>query len=204
MPNPDPSPATRFTKGRPKTGGRQKGTPNKPITVKMAMKTFTNEKGAELMAFADEVMNLPNWLETEKGYCILLGIKVDVWREALRYGIGKHANQAPDTGRGGLIFHTKFPLGTDPDAMDRWFEEEAIRRGLIKGGQPRLQAQAPQKDRGKIFNQALLRAVGKAPQKARPPEVVEALTDEEGNELEVVEHELPKIYEPDQQLRDDE
>ncbi len=40
--------------------------------------------------------------------------------------------------------------------------------------------------------------------KAPPQEVVDALKDDEGNELEVVEQELPKIYEPDQQLREDE
>jgi hypothetical protein len=39
-------------------------------------------------------MALPHWLETDKGHCVLLGIKVDVWREFLRYGIGKHANHA--------------------------------------------------------------------------------------------------------------
>jgi hypothetical protein len=133
-------------------------------------------------------------------------IQLEIWRETMRYGIGKHANQAQDTGRGDLIFQAKFPLGTDPDAMDRWFEEEAIRRRLIKGGQPRLQAQRPQKDRGKIFNEALLRAVGHkdAPKKPVPQEVLDAMTDEDGNPLEVVEHELPKIYEPDQQLREDE
>ncbi len=106
---------------------------------------------------------------------------------------------APDTGRGGLIFHTKFPLGTDPDALERWFEDEAIRRGLIKGERRQL-PQAQQKDRGKIFNDALLRAVGHNDAKRQPPpkEVVDALKDDEGNELEVVEQELPKIYEPDQ------
>ncbi len=105
----------------------------------------------------------------------------------MRYGIGKHANQAPDTGRGDLIMQIKFPLGTDPDAMDRWFEEEAIRRGLIKGGRPGLQAQAPTKDRGKIFNDALLRAVG---HKETPPEVKAALQTEDGDELQLVGDEM--------------
>jgi hypothetical protein len=35
-------------------------------------------------------------------------------------------------------------------------------------------------------------------------EVQEALTTEDGEPLEVVEHELPRIYEPDQPLREDE
>ncbi len=35
-------------------------------------------------------------------------------------------------------------------------------------------------------------------------DVQDALVNEDGDELEVVEHELPKIYEPDQQLREDE
>jgi hypothetical protein len=37
-----------------------------------------------------------------------------------------------------------------------------------------------------------------------PKEVEDALVTEDGEPLEVVEHELPEIYEPDQQLRDDE
>ncbi len=106
----------------------------------------------------------------------------------LEYGIGLPAKMAPDTGRGNLIFHTKFPLGTDPDAMEAWFEEEAIRRGLIKGGRPGLQAQAPTKDRGKIFNDALLRAVG---HKETPPEVKAALQTEDGDELQLVGDEMP-------------
>ncbi len=86
MPNPDPSPATRFTKGRPKTGGRQKGTPNKPITVKLAMRTFTNERGAELMAFAERVLfELPDIMPAgEKGYVNLLPAKISVFVESLR------------------------------------------------------------------------------------------------------------------------
>ncbi len=45
--------------------------------------------------------------------------KLDVWRESLRYGIGQHAKQAQDTGRGDLIVQTKYPIGTDPQVMDR-------------------------------------------------------------------------------------
>ncbi len=76
--------------------------------------------------------------------------------------------------------------------MEAWFEEEAIRRGLIKGGQPRglrgLQAQTPTKDRGKIFNDALLRAAG---HKETPPEVKAALQTEDGDELQLVGDEMP-------------
>ncbi len=101
------------------------------------------------------------------------------------------------------FFHTKFPLGTDPDELERWFEEEAIRRGLIKGAQTRLQAQAPKEHPGSVLNRALVAIKGgkKAPV---PQDVLDAMTDEDGNPLEIVEHELPKIYEPDQQLREDE
>jgi hypothetical protein len=44
-----------------------KGVKNKPVTVKLAMKTFTGEQGAEMLAFASEVMALPNWLEITIG-----------------------------------------------------------------------------------------------------------------------------------------
>ncbi len=117
-------------------------------------------------------------------------IQLEIWRETMRYGIGKHANQAQDTGRGDLIFHTKFPLGTDPDALERWFEDEAIRRGLIKGDGLRRQDLAqPQKPHpGKIFNRALLRAVG---HKETPPEVKAALQTEDGDELQLVGDEMP-------------
>jgi hypothetical protein len=43
-----------------------------------------------------------------------------------------------------------------------------------------------------------------ARQKPVPQEVQDALTTEDGEPLEIVEHELPKIYEPDQQLRENE
>ncbi len=188
---------TQFKPGHKKLpgAGRAKGTPNKPISIKAAMKQYCDERGYLVPAALDYAMEHDNPM-----------LRLRAAQFMLEYGIGLPAKMAPDTGRGDLIFHTKFPLGTDPDALERWFEEEAIRRGLIKGGQPRLQAQAPTKDRGKIFNEALLRAVGHkdAPKRPVPQEVLDAMTDEDGNPLEVVEHELPKIYEPDQQLREDE
>ncbi len=181
---------TQFKKGqaRPAGAGRKKGTPNKPVTVKLAMKTFTNEQGAEMLAWFRKVLALDLLVPTEKGYLNLIPHQMEIWRESMRYGIGQHAKQAQDTGRGNLIFQIKFPLGTDPDAMERWFEDEAIRRGLIKGGRPGLQAQAPTKDRGKIFNDALLRAVG---HKETPPEVKAALQTEDGDELQLVGDEMP-------------
>jgi hypothetical protein len=30
----------------------------------------------------------------------------------------------------------KFPIGTDEDALERWFEDEARRRGLVQGWHP--------------------------------------------------------------------
>jgi hypothetical protein len=54
-----------------------------------------------------------------------------------------------------------------------------------------------------VLNRAML-AIKDGKKAPVPKEVKDALTDEEGNELEVVEHELPKIYAPDQQLREDE
>jgi hypothetical protein len=189
--------ATQFKKGqpRPEGAGRKKGTPNKPVTVKLAMKTFTGEKGSELLAFADEVMTLPNWLQTEKGYAILLADKISVWQELLRYGIGKHANHATDTGRGDIQVVPKYPIGTDPKAMDRLILDEIERRGYVPGRQG---PQAPQKDRGKIFNDALLRAVGKKPREL-PKDVQAELTTEDGVPLDIVEEELPRPYDPERQ-----
>ncbi len=81
-----------------------------------------------------------------------------VWLELRRrrgYGIGKHANQAPDTGRGDLIVQPKFPIGTDEEALEAWFEEEVVRRGLVQGRRP-TQA-APQRPHpGSVLNWAML------------------------------------------------
>ncbi len=67
--------------------------------------------------------------------------------------------QAQDTGRGGLIVQPKFPIGTDEDALERWFEEEAVRRGLIQG---RRQVGPAPKDRGRILNDRAPSASGRA------------------------------------------
>ncbi len=98
----------------------------------------------------------------------------------------------------------KFPIGTDEDALERWFEEEAVRRGLIRGTERQLQPEKPHP--GRILNDALLKAMGHKEAKGKPvpQEVQDALVNEDGEELEIVEQELPKIYEPDQQLREDE
>jgi hypothetical protein len=96
----------------------------------------------------------------------------------------------------------KFPIGTDEDALERWFEDEARRRGLVQGRRP-TQAEPERPHPGSVLNRAML-AIKDGKKAPVPKEVKDALTDEEGNELEVVEHELPKIYEPDQQLREDE
>ncbi len=88
MPNPDPSPETRFHKGRAKTGGRQSGVKNKPVTVKLAMKTFTNEQGAEMLAWFGKVLALDLLVPTEKGYLNLIPHQMEIWRESMRYGIG--------------------------------------------------------------------------------------------------------------------
>jgi hypothetical protein len=46
----------------------------------------------------------------------------------LRYGIGKHANQAADTGRGDIQIIPKYPIGTDPKVMERLIKDEIERR----------------------------------------------------------------------------
>jgi hypothetical protein len=52
------------------------------------------------------------------------------------------------------------------------------------------------RDRGTIFNDALLHAVG---HKEAPPEVKAALTTDEGNTLEIVEEPLPEILDPERE-----
>ncbi len=80
----------------------------------------------------------------------------------------------------------KFPIGTDEDALEAWFEDEAVRRGLIRGQRRQLQPEKPHP--GKIFNDALLRAVK---HKEAPPEVKAALQTEDGDELQLVGDEMP-------------
>ncbi len=109
----------------------------------------------------------------------------------------QHANQAQDTGRGDIIVQPKYPIGTDPQAMDRLIEDEIARRGLIPG----RSTARPQRDRGKIFNDALLKAVG---HKDTPPEVKAAMKTEDGDELEIVEEPLPEILDPDRKGQEDE
>jgi hypothetical protein len=83
--------------------------------------------------------------------------------------------------------------------MDRLIEDEIARRGYVPGRQGATQ---PAKDRGKIFNDALLRAVGKAP-KELPADVQAELTTEDGVPLDIVEDELPRPYDPDRRGADD-
>ncbi len=81
----------------------------------MAWREFTDGFGDEMVAFAKHVLfGLPDVAPAgEKGYVNFVPAKLDVWREAMRYGIGKHANQAQDTGRGDLIVQPKYPIGTN-------------------------------------------------------------------------------------------
>ncbi len=52
----------------------------------------------------------------------------------------------------------------------------------------------PVRDRGKIFNDALLKAVG---HKEAPAEVKAAMKTEDGDELEIVEEPLPEQFDPE-------
>ncbi len=111
--------------------------------------------------------------------------------------IQKNDNQAQDTGRGDLIVQPKYPIGTDPKAMDQLIEDEIARRGLVAA----RQTKTPEGDRAKIFNDALLKAVG---HKDTPPEVKAAMKTEDGDELEIVEEPLPKILDPHRKGQEDE
>ncbi len=80
------------------------------------------------------------------------------------------------------------PPGTDPLKGQRQREREA---DLEEARTSQPMADAPAKsprDRGKIFNEALLKAVG---HKDVPREVKEALTTEDGDELQLVGDEMP-------------
>jgi hypothetical protein len=63
--------------------------------------------------------------------------------------------------------------------MDRLIEDEIERRGYVPGRQG---PQAPQKDRGKIFNDALLHAVGRKEPRELPKDVQAELTTEDGGQ----------------------
>jgi hypothetical protein len=124
----------------------------------------------------------------EKGHICLLPYKMQVWVEMNRYGIGKHANQAQDTGRGDFIVQPKYPIGTDPHAMDRLIEDEIARRGYVPSPQSRHeQGMRAPRDRAAIFNKTLLKDV-------KHPEVT--LRTKDGDELEIVEEPLPEQFDP--------
>jgi hypothetical protein len=53
----------------------------------------------------------------------------------------------------------KYPIGTDPDAMERLIQDEIEARGYIPDPR-RHRGQVQARDRGKIFNDALLKTVG--------------------------------------------
>ncbi len=98
----------------------------------------------------------------------------------------------PDGGNNQLIVQPKYPIGTDPKAIRRLLDLEADRR----------EAPAkPPRDRGKIFNQVLLKAV-------KPPETKEvkaAMTTEDGDTLEIGgDGEVPEIVNEDRRGRRDE
>ncbi len=58
-------------------------------------------------------------------------------------------------------------------------------------------AQEQKRDRGKIFNDALLTAVGRKPREM-PQEVKDAMVTEDGEPLEIVqENEVPEMLDPD-------
>ncbi len=60
-------------------------------------------------------------------------------------------------------------------------------------------ATQPAKDRGKIFSDALLRAVGRKESRELPKDVQAELSTEDGVPLDIVEEELPKPYDPERQ-----
>jgi hypothetical protein len=77
--------------------------------------------------------------------------------------------------------------------MERLIQDEIERRGYVPGpGSRQNQQAARSRDRAKIFNGALMRAV-RGPAKKEPrPEVKRALTTEDGVELEIVDEQLPE------------
>ncbi len=79
--------------------------------------------------------------------------------------------------------------------MERWFEDECIRRGLIQGQRRPLQPEKPHP--GSVLNRAFMAM--KDGKKALPQEVRDALKNEDGDELEIVNEQLPEQHDPDRQ-----
>ncbi len=100
-------------------------------------------------------------------------------RLCLEYGIGLPTKQSQEIVRGQLIVQPKYPIGTDPLAMRRLEADILARAGVQPPGAP------PKRNRGRIFNDALLQAVG-GKDKVQPKEVKDALTTAEGDTLEIV------------------
>ncbi len=104
----------------------------------------------------------------------------------------------PDGGNNQLIVQPKYPIGTDPLVMRKLEAEVLERAGVQPPGAP------PKRDRGRIFNDALLQAVGRK-DKVQPKEVKDALTTEDGDTPEiVVDGEVPEILNEDRRGRGDE
>ncbi len=192
---------TQFKPGHKKLpgAGRAKGTPNKPLSIKAAMKQYCDENGYLVPAVLERAVAHEDprlGLHALKLMCL--------------YGIGLPAKQAQDTGRGSLIVQTKYPIGTDPKVMDRLLriaadpkQSERLlavidRLGLDSGDQarqPQLQKRNPQK--------ALTTAIARISQATKQPAPV--LTTEDGEPLEVVgDNEMPAIYDETRRARDDE
>jgi hypothetical protein len=171
----------QFKKGREKTGGRQKGTPNHPISIKTAMRRFTEEKGGELLAWADDLMSTPDLVQVGDKVINMAPVKTQLFKIACEYGIGLPNKQVQDGGHHTLQIVLRNPLGTDPVALRLEREAEAARRELRAGGA--LPAQQPG------VRDGVARPVGPRPMSAlmkasgAMPKVIK---DEEGNELEPV------------------
>jgi hypothetical protein len=77
------------------------------------MREFTDEKGAELVAWANQVFASPDLIEVGDKVINILPAKVALFRYALEYGIGTPIKQAPESGHNQLQIVVRYPLDVD-------------------------------------------------------------------------------------------
>ncbi len=108
---------------------------------------------------------------------------------------------APGSGaRAAKKASSKIPIViTYGDPVGEGLAAQIARRGYVPGPNSPMRQQGPAKDRAKIFNDALLRAVGRKEPRELPKDVQAELSTEDGVPLDIVEDELPRPYDPDRQ-----
>ncbi len=92
-----------------------------------------------MVAFVERLLfETPDIIEVgENGHVNMMPYKIQALVESLRYGIGKHANQAQDTGRGDLIFQPSSRLARTPTPWTAGSRTRPSAAGSSRAGAPR-------------------------------------------------------------------